>query len=246
MREVIQFLIVGPYFAYDYAGAPFEQLGVAHLAALLAILLLIVAGWRGRFSDGQRRGIRLGLALLLLANELFWHAWHAYFGLWSVRTLLPLNICNLMVFYQRVGAADQRPAAMSSFICSASRRRRRCWITPALGPHGFPHVLFFQIFISHGGIIVAALYLTLGEACARPPGGRWARRAWTILYALFIFGLNQALGSNYLFLAYSRPPPHCWITWGRGRGTSFRWWRLGWGWQCCCICRFGEGWRGRD
>ena len=79
-------------------------------------------------------------------------------------------------------------------------------VTPALGPYGFPHALFFQIFISHGGAVIAALYLTLVERM-RPASWGAVRRvaAWTSLYAFGIFLLNQALGSNYLFLAHKPP-----------------------------------------
>jgi hypothetical integral membrane protein (TIGR02206 family) len=79
-------------------------------------------------------------------------------------------------------------------------------ITPALGIYGFPHILFFQIFISHGGIVVAALYLTLVEQM-RPRSWRavWRVAVWATLYAVAIFFLNQVLGSNYLFLAYKPP-----------------------------------------
>ena len=203
---MIQFFIVGAYFAYDYAGAPFEQLGAAHLGALLVILLLILAGWRGRFNDRQRKGIRLALALLMLANELFWHAWHAYFGLWSVRTLLPLNICNLMVFCSVFTLLTKNQLGYEFIYLLGIPAGIQVLITPALGPYGFPHSLFFQIFISHGGIVIAALYLTLGEGM-RPASWRsvWRVAGLTILYALVIFGLNQILGSNYLFLAYKPP-----------------------------------------
>jgi hypothetical integral membrane protein (TIGR02206 family) len=197
---------LGSYFAYDYTGIPFQQLGIAHLAALLVILLLILAGWRVRFSDHQRKVIRLTLALLMLANELFWHAWHAYYGLWSVQALLPLNLCNLMVFTSVFTLLTRNQIGYEFIYLLGIPAAIQVLITPALGPYGFPHALFFQLFISHGGIILAALYLTLGEGM-RPTSWRsvWRVAGWTTLYALGIFALNLVLGSNYLFLAYKPP-----------------------------------------
>ncbi|HNT26445.1 MAG TPA: TIGR02206 family membrane protein [Anaerolineales bacterium] len=197
---------MGEYFAYDYTGAPFEQLGAAHLGALLVTFLLIVAGWRGRFSVGQRRRLRVGLAMVILVNEIFWHAWHAAYGLWSVRTLLPLNLCNLMVLCSVYTLLSKKQLAYEFTYLLGIPAAVQVLITPALGQYGFPHILFFQIFISHGGIIVAALYLTLGESMRPRSWGAVGRVAGlSILYALFIFGLNQVLGSNYLFLAYKPP-----------------------------------------
>jgi hypothetical integral membrane protein (TIGR02206 family) len=197
---------LGPYFAYNYTGTPFQQLGVAHVAALVVIFLLILIGWRIDFSLKQRKAIRVGLALLILVNELSWHAWHAYYGLWSVRTLLPLNLCNLLVFTSVFTLLTKNQIGYEFIYLLGIPAAIQVLITPALGPYGFPHVLFFQIFISHGGIILAALYLTLGEGM-RPTSWRsvWRVAGWTTLYALFIFGLNQVLGSNYLFLAYKPP-----------------------------------------
>lgn len=36
-------------------------------------------------------------------------------------------------------------------------------LTPDAGLYGFPHVRFFQIFISHGSIVAAAVYMTAVE-----------------------------------------------------------------------------------
>jgi hypothetical integral membrane protein (TIGR02206 family) len=197
---------MGPYFSNPYAGAPFVQLGRAHLAALLCILLLILWLWRFPPRPERRRALRFLLAAVLLANELFWHAWHAYYGLWTVQTLLPLNLCNLMVFASAWALLTRSQSAYEFAYLLGIPAACQVLITPALGAYGYPHVLFFQIFISHGGVVVAALYLTLVERM-RPPAWRtvWKVAAWTTLYAVLIFFLNQALGSNYLFLAYKPP-----------------------------------------
>jgi hypothetical integral membrane protein (TIGR02206 family) len=194
---------VTAFFDYRYLGAAFVQGGPAHLGALLVIGLLVVLGWRLPLTPNQQRAVRSGLAFVILANELFWHLWHTYFGLWTVQTLLPLNLCNLMVLLSVFTLLTRSQAGYEFIYLLGIPAAAQVLITPALGPWGFPHSLFFQIFISHGGIILAALYLTLGEGM-RPAGWRSVGQValWTTLYALVIFGLNQLIGSNYLFLAY--------------------------------------------
>jgi len=198
--------LVIQYFAYHYTGEPFVQGGTAHLVALLFIAALVFLGWRLPLTPPQRRCVRTSLALLLLGNELFWHFWHAHYGLWTVQTLLPLNICNLMVFLSVFTLLTRSQVGYEFIYLLGIPAASQVLITPALGPWGFPHVLFFQIFISHGGIILAALYLTLGEHM-RPVGWRSVGRvaSWATVYAVGIFGLNQLIGSNYLFLAYKPP-----------------------------------------
>jgi len=175
------------YFAYNYQGAPL--------------------GWRRLpLAMPQRRLVRRSLAALLVANELFWHAWHVYHDLWSVETLLPLNLCNLMVFLAAWVLLTKDQTGYEFLYLLGLPAASQVLLTPALGPYGFPHILFFQIFISHGGVALAALYLTLVEGL-RPASWRavWRVAVWTTIYALLIFLLNQWLGSNYLFLTHKPP-----------------------------------------
>lgn len=193
-------------WAYTYTGGAFVQGGTAHLAAIGVIAVLVFAGWRFRFDDRQRRALRYSLAAVLLVNEIGWHAWHVTYGLWTIQELLPLEICNLMVIASILTLLCRSQIGYEFVYLLGIPAAAQVLITPALGPYGFPHLLFFQIFISHGGIVLAALYLTLGEHM-RPRG--WASvgrvAGISLLYALGIFFLNPLLGSNYLFLAHKPP-----------------------------------------
>jgi hypothetical integral membrane protein (TIGR02206 family) len=197
---------LGQYFSYHYDGGAFVQGGIAHLSAILVIIVMIFAAWRFPFSKKHRWVIRIGMAFLLLVNEIFWHLWHAYFNLWTLQTLLPLNLCNLMVIVSVLTLITRNQIGYEFIYLLGIPAAMQVLITPALGSWGFPHILFFQIFISHGGIVFAALFLTLSERM-QPEGWGAVRRVvlWATLYAAVIFILNQYLGSNYLFLAYKPP-----------------------------------------
>jgi uncharacterized membrane protein YwaF len=54
---------------------------------------------------------------------------------------LPLHLSSLFVFLSALQAI----------------------LTPDLGIYDFPHFRYFQVFISHGLIVTAALYMTLVE-----------------------------------------------------------------------------------
>ncbi len=197
---------VGISFAYPYSGPPFEQLGAAHLAALFVIGLLIFLFCVYRQQLADQPGIRYGFAIFLFLNELSWHAWYAYYGLWNIRSLLPLNLCNLMVIASVYSLISNNQNIFEFVYLLGIPSAIQVLITPALGSYGFPHVLFFQIFISHGGIILAALYLVIVKRM-RPEGWRSVRKVvvTTTAYVILIFSLNFLLGSNYLFLAHKPP-----------------------------------------
>lgn len=194
------------FWAYDYAGGAFIQGGGAHLGAVVVILMLVLASWRLRLTDAQRSSLRWAFAVLMLINELGWHAWHLHYGLWTIQEMLPLEICNLMVIASIWTLISRSQSGYEFTYLLGIPAAAQVLITPALGNYGFPHLLFFQIFISHGGIVIAALYLTLGEHM-RPQGWKAVGRVAgiSILYATAIFFLNKYLGSNYLFLAHKPP-----------------------------------------
>lgn len=63
-----------------------------------------------------------------------------------------------------------------------------------------PEYRFFQYFIGHGGIVAGALFATWGLGMR--PTAMSVVRASVLLHVLCIvaFGVNVALGSNYMFL----------------------------------------------
>jgi hypothetical integral membrane protein (TIGR02206 family) len=197
---------VGAYFVYDYAGEPFKQLGLAHIIALVLIAGLVLVLWRFSSLGNYQQQIRVTLAAIIGLNELLWHAWHIFYGIWTIQTRLPLEICNLMVIMSVWVLLTKNQIGYEFIYLLGIPAASQVLITPALGRFGFPHILFFQIFISHGGVVIAALYMTLAERM-RPASWRavWRVAIVTSLYAMVIFLINRFLGSNYLFLMHKPP-----------------------------------------
>ena len=153
------------FFAKDFTGDPFVFLGGAHLAALVLLLLinLTIILFRRRFTLQTRKAFRLGLATLLLVNELSWHVWNYAVGQWTIQTMLPLHICSLLVFASAWMLAVKSFAIYEFAYFLGIGAAIQAVMTPDLGIYGFPHYRFFQTFISHGGIVTAALYMTIVE-----------------------------------------------------------------------------------
>lgn len=191
-----------PYFEYDYNGAAFQLFGPAHLAALGLILLLNLAllRFRGR-SEIARRNIRWGMAGLLWLNEIGWHAWHLYWGQWTLQTMLPLHLCSVLVWVGALGLVTKNYTIYEFLYFMGIGGALQALLTPDAGPYGFPHYKFFQTFISHGLIITAAIYLTVIEGYRPTWRSVWRVFLWMNLYMAIVFVINLAIGSNYLFIA---------------------------------------------
>lgn len=196
------------FFAANFQGPAFQLFGTAHFAALGALLLLNLFLIRFKdSSDGTKAFLRWMLALILLVNEVAWHYWNYVVGLWTIQTMLPLQLCSVLVWLGALMLMTRSYRIYEFMYFMGIAGAIQALATPDLGPYGFPHFRFFQTFISHGLIVTSAIYMTVVEGF-RPTWKSIPRVViWTNIYALLIFFLNLSIGSNYLMVNYKPETP---------------------------------------
>jgi hypothetical integral membrane protein (TIGR02206 family) len=192
------------FFARDFSGDPFVMFGAPHLVVLVILLAvsLYLPQLRGRSQ--AIKNVRYGLAMMLLLNELAWHIWNAAVGQWNLQTMLPLHLCSVLVWTGAAMLLTENYRIYEFMYFMGIGGAVQAVLTPDLGLYGFPHFRFFQTFISHGGIIVAALFMTV--VVGLRPTWRSILRVFVVMnvYFAIVFVINSILGSNYLFIM--RPP----------------------------------------
>ena len=191
------------FFAKDFTGGEFAFLGIAHLIALLSIVVLNFYLLRDKAkSEAMRSKTRWTMAIMLWVNELGWHIWNASVSQWDVQTMLPLHVCSVLVWLSGVMLVTKNYTIYEFAYFMGIGGALQALLTPDLGIYGFPHYRFFQTFISHGLIVTAAIYMTTVEGF-RPT---WKSLGHVFvgmnIYLLVIFFINQAIGSNYMFVAH--------------------------------------------
>ncbi len=192
--------------------------GPAHLTLILLSLLgpVIFAAvflWRRAPDDPvwiQRdRLMRWALAVLLalsMVGKLI------YFGLvWQLPAtqLLPMHLCDWALF---IGIAAliwrQQDLYELTYFWGLSGTMQ-AMLTPHLGI-GFPHPAFFFFMISHGGVVFAALYLTIGSRLR--PRAWWKSvgnaMLWLAIYAGVAYFVNIIINANYGYVRYKPPVDH--------------------------------------
>lgn len=191
------------FFSKDFAGPAFELFGRGHLIALAIIvgINLSFIFWRKTVTEPQRKTFRYTLAAILLIDEAAWHAWNATTGQWTIQTMLPLHICSVFVFLSAYMLITKNYPIYEFAYFLGIGGATQALLTPDAGAYGFPHFRAFQVMISHGAIVTAAVYMTVMEGF-RPT---WKSLGKTILwgnvYMLAVGGINVLIGSNYLFIA---------------------------------------------
>jgi len=194
---------MGQYFAKNWTGAPFYFLGIAHMIALLSILAFNLYLLRYKAKDEAARSkVPWMMAIILWGNELGWHFWNVYTGQWTIQTMIPLHVCSLLVWLGGVMLVTKNYTIYEFAYFMGIGGALQALLTPDLGIYGFPHYRFFQTFISHGLIVTSALYMTTVEAYR--PTWRSIGRVFVgmNIYMLFVFFINQAINSNYMFIAH--------------------------------------------
>ncbi len=142
-----------------------------------------------------------------MANEFAYHAYEITHGQWTIRDSLPLNICSLMVFASAAMLAARSYPLYEFCYFLGIGAASQVLINPDLGTYLFPHFYFFQTSISHGLVVISAVYMTAVEKFRPYPQSLLKVAVGMNAYLLIIALVNRWLGSNYLFIAHKPGTP---------------------------------------
>ena len=198
---------ITPYLIADYLGDPFQLYDLFHLAALGSILLVIlsIVFSRKKFSRKNKENLRDTMAAILIFNEISWHLWAYFYDNWTLQKMLPLHICSILVWLSALMLIRKSYKFYEFAYFLGIGGALQALLTPDTGIYGFPHFRFFHTFISHGFIIIAAIYMTVVEKMR--PTWKSLLRIFVItnIYMVVVYGINTLIGSNYLYLNHKPP-----------------------------------------
>ncbi len=162
--------------------------------ALVAAARLRPGGWTGPFAKE--------MAVLLVVNQVSWYMVER--NSLSVQWSLPLGLCEIGTFIAAAALWWRRPLLVELTYFWGLGGTIQALLTPELF-NLFPSYFYFQFYVNHGGIVLAALYLVGGLGLVPKRGAVVRVAAITMCYLVAIAGVNRLTGGNYLFLVH--PPP---------------------------------------
>jgi hypothetical integral membrane protein (TIGR02206 family) len=183
-----------PLFFLIFIMEPFHAFGLSHRWVLVvAVALWWIFFWlRGRWVERV-------FAVCLGAAWPFSLWAHGQEGSLSLENMLPLHLCDVAALCGcwAMWSRSRWAAEVLYFVGLAGTLQ--AVITPNL-QWDFPAWTFWNFFISHLGIVMAALYAVTAMALRPRPGA--ARRVFglTLLYACGVGAVNAWLGTNFAFL----------------------------------------------
>jgi hypothetical integral membrane protein (TIGR02206 family) len=178
----------------------FELFGVTHLSILGSVVLLAaaLAAAQRRLAPGSK-GLRLGLAAILVLDTVGWDGFLAWHGQLTFPAHLPVEFCDATLYVTLITLFSMRPAFLDVAYYWALAGTSMALLTPDLW-EPFPSLSTMQFFVEHGLVVVAILYLVWSRQL-RPRRGSvlWAMLGVN-LWAAFDGALDWIFKTNYMYL----------------------------------------------
>jgi hypothetical integral membrane protein (TIGR02206 family) len=178
-----------------------EQLSLEHLVALGLTAAVAVAAALAAHSrpGGWEPRLARALAALLGLNLVAYHAVRIARDSWSVDFDLPLHLTDVVAIVAVLALWTPRPLTFELTYYWGLTAALLAILTPDLG-QAFPSFFFFNYFISHSGVVVAAAFLAAGIGLVPRAGAVRRVFRWTAAVAVIAALANLATGGNYMFL----------------------------------------------
>lgn len=191
------------FFQYHSKLKLFRPFTTDHLItmAIIFVLCVLLFVFRKKLREkGSRRFFRISLAIVILAANVSYHLWLVYEHAWSAKRALPLQLSDLAALLAIVMLLTTNYRVFQFMYFAGLGSAIQAIVTPDLYHFSFPHFLYFESFISHGGVVLACLFMVAAFKYRPTVPSLWGTVLIVDLYAISVFFLNKFLGSNYLYI----------------------------------------------
>lgn len=180
----------------------FVRFGSAHIGAILLTVtapLVLTAVARRDGGGSASKIIRWILVALLIGNRAFGIFLLHRDGELTIESGAPMHLCDWASIAAVITLAypNQRTYELCYFWAMSGTLQ--ALVTPDL-LYGFPDPRFITFFISHGGVVAAALYATLSMGMRLVPMSIVHILVWSAVYLVAATAANVLLDANFGYL----------------------------------------------
>jgi hypothetical integral membrane protein (TIGR02206 family) len=177
---------------------PFSNEHIITMAIIVTLSIFLFV-YRKKL-EGKRKLFRYTLALIILVANVWYHLWLVSENEWSAKNALPLQLSDLAALLSIVMLLTRSEKIFQFMYFAGLASAIQAIITPDLYHFSFPHFLYFQSFVSHGGVILACLFMVAAFSYRPTIRSLWGSVLIVNLYAGCLFFINKQLGSNYMYM----------------------------------------------
>ena len=164
---------------------------------LFFIVVFLLLGWWA--NPHYREKLAKFIGVVLIFRTIGVHFYWNYLEIWNIESSLPLHLCGLSAILSGLVLFWRKQLAYECLYYWGLPGAFHSLLTPefTIGTDGF---LFYEYYLSHGGIILSTIYLTwlLGM---RPRRDSWWKVFFWSQFLVPIIGfVNWILNANYMYL----------------------------------------------
>lgn len=169
--------------------------GVAVVLTVTAVLTVAARRWPGQWITIVSRV----LALAIVLTEPSYWVQQIIHHTWSPRYDLPLQLSNASEFVSAAALWWRTPFLVELTYFWGFGAVLQALATPDFPEH-FPDPAYFRFYITHGGILLAAVFLTIGLRITPRPGTTVRVFVATVAYTVLVGAVDYLTGGNYMYL----------------------------------------------
>jgi hypothetical integral membrane protein (TIGR02206 family) len=144
------------------------------------------------------------LAVLLVANLVVWQIVGVARGSWRASDHLMLDLCPVTALIAAVALWRPRPLLVELTYFWGCAGTIQGVITPDLRYH-FPSYDYFEFYLTHSGVLLAALLLVIGRGLVPRRHAVWRVLVITVGFTGVAALADVVSGGNYMFLRKQGP-----------------------------------------
>jgi hypothetical integral membrane protein (TIGR02206 family) len=182
----------------------FILFSLTHLLTLVSLILIVVLIFLYRKQlrlPSFNRTFRIGLAVILILSEISLHGWLWRIDAWRIQHSLPLHLSSISLLLSAVLLITKSYRLFEFTFFAGVGSALQAMITPDISAYTFPHFRYVHFFISHGGIVVANLFIVFVEGFKPTAKSVWKAFLYLNLYTCIVFLLNFFLKGNYMYIS---------------------------------------------
>ena len=168
-----------------------------NLITILIISFLLILGKLINKKNKEFLAKIIGSILILRAIGI--HFYLNHLNLWTIESSLPLHLCGLSAILSGIVLFWRKQWAYECLYYWGLPGAFHSFLSPEF-TNGTEGLLFIEYYVSHGGIFLSALYLTLLLDMKPRKNSWWKIFLWSQLLIPIIGTINWFLNANYMYM----------------------------------------------
>ncbi|QGU93764.1 TIGR02206 family membrane protein [Clostridium bovifaecis] len=184
---------------------PIKHFSLPHIFSLLCILLIILTMYSYRRTlmiEKYKRLLSKIIGITLIIHQISLYFWYASNGKLTLKEALPLYLCRISLILSIIMMFNNSRKIFDILYFWGLGGASIALIFHDTSLYPFPHYIFIQFFISHGGILISVFFMMFIYGYSPNINSLIRTSIWTLIYFMFIIPINYIVDGNYCYLRY--------------------------------------------